>query len=206
MLSQIGHIILPQATLEKVYRGELLGDEEQRMMERIPVVAEQVLGNIPRLEPVQDILRYQHKHFDGSGHPADGVHGEDIPWGARALKVAYDLDALEGEGLSLPLAVATLRGREGWYDPAIVEACAVVRDSERRYEVRELPLASVRPGMVLVKDVTTKRGVLFLARGQEVTASVLEKLKNFSCGLAKDDAVRVIVRDTPGEDAARSLG
>ena len=195
MLSQIGHVTLPQALLEKVYQGEILSEEEQKIMDRIPIVTEQVLSNIPRLEPVQEILPYQHKQFDGGGYPADARRGEEIPWGARALKVVYDLDTLEGEGLPLSLALDTLRGRAGWYDPAILRACAEVRNSEQRYEVRELPLAAVRPGMVLARDVATKKGVLFLARGQEVTSSVLEKLKNFSSGLAREDSIRVIVRD-----------
>lgn len=201
MLSQIGHVILPQSTLEKVCQGELLSEAEQAMLNRIPVVTEQVLGNIPRLEPVREILKCQYKHFDGTGDPKDTLRGEDIPWGARALRVVYDLDTLEGEGLSIPLAFDTLRGRDGWYDPAIVEAYAEVRNSERRYEIRELPVAGVRPGMTLAQDIITKRGVLFLARGQEVTNSMLEKLKNFSAGLAREGAVRVIVRDVAEKDS-----
>jgi response regulator RpfG family c-di-GMP phosphodiesterase len=193
MLSQIGHVILPQTTLEKVYKGELLTEAEKAMIERIPAVTEQVLGNIPRLEPVQEILRYQYKHFDGTGHPADAIQGEQIPWGARALRVACDLDALEGEGLSMSFAFDTLRGRDGWYDPAIVEALGNLRHSEQRHEIRELPLAGVRPGMVLAQDVATSKGVLFLARGQEVTASMVEKLRNFSSSLARGASIRVIV-------------
>ncbi len=204
MLSQIGYVILPPTTLERVYHGEPLGEAERAMLERIPAVTGQILGNIPRLEPVQEILRYQYKHFDGTGHPSDTLRGGDIPWGARALRVAYDLDALEGEGLSMSLAFDTLRGRDGWYDPAIVEALAGVRNSERRYEIRELPLASVRPGMILARDVTTKNGILFLARGQEVTASMLEKLKNFSAGLTRDESLRVIVRDVANEKPPRT--
>jgi response regulator RpfG family c-di-GMP phosphodiesterase len=195
MLSQIGYVILPQLTLEKAYRGESLSEADNAMLERIPAVTEQVLGHIPRLEPVQEILRYQYKRFDGTGHPGDPIKGEDIPWGARALRVAYDLDALEGEGLSMSLAFDTLRGRDGWYDPAIVAAFADVRKSEQRHEIRELPLASVRQGMILARDVATKKGVLFLARGQEVTASMVEKLKNFSSSLAAEQTIRVIVRE-----------
>jgi|ERR1017187_6542435 HD-GYP domain-containing protein (c-di-GMP phosphodiesterase class II) len=206
MLSQIGHVTLPQATLEKAYHGEILSEAEQAMLQRVPTVTEQVLGNIPRLEPVREILRYQHKHFDGTCEPADARRGEDIPWGARALKVAYDLDTLEGEGLSISLAFDTLRGRDGWYDPALVEALAEVRNGERRCDIRELPLAAVRPGMTLAQDVATKKGVLFLARGQEVTASVLEKLRNFSAGLAREESIRVIVQDTAEGDSSRKGG
>lgn len=196
MLSQIGHVTLPNATLEKVFRGEPLIEAEQIMMQRVPAIAEQVLSNIPRLESVREILRYRHKNFDGSGPPADAVRGDAIPWGARALRVAQDLDVLESEGLSTSLAFDTLRGREGCYDPTIVEALAEARNSEHRSGICELPAADIKPGMVLAQDVFTKKGILFMARGQEVTTGMLEKLRNFSNGLASD-TIRAIVRDNP---------
>src|ERR1035441_2928734 len=107
MLSQIGSVILPAATLERVYRGETLSEPEQAILKRMPGVVAQVLGNIPRLEPVLEILRYREKDFDGSGLPDDGLMGEAIPWGARALKVVIDIDVLERHGLP-----ATLRSEE----------------------------------------------------------------------------------------------
>lgn len=193
MLSQIGSVTLPPATLDKVHKGEVLTEAEQSMMARLPAITEQVLGNIPRLEPVLEILRYAPKHFDGSGQPAAIVAGEAIPWGARALKVILDLDALENEYEAPSLAFDTLLGREGWYDPAILDALAEIRSHTRQSDVREISLASLRPGMVLAKDVRAKNGALYLARGQEITHSVLEKLKNWT-GLMRDaEAIRVVV-------------
>lgn len=182
MLSQIGCVILPPHTLEKIYQGEALSEAEQAMLGRMPAVVNQVLGNIPRLEPVLAILRYQYKNYDGSGKPSDGTAGEAIPWGARALRVALDLDLLESQGCPTALAFDTLRGRAGTYDPAILEALAEIRRSAQRWEVQELALKALRPGMVLAQDVRTRRGLLVLARGQEVTPSLLERIRNFSPG------------------------
>lgn len=195
MLSQIGYVILPPATIEKVYQGEVLSEGEEKMMRRIPPVVEQILGHIPRLEPVREILHYQHKRFDGSGPPAGATAGEEIPWGARALKLALDLDILESEGTQTSLAFDTLRGRAGWYDPIIVEALAEIRQSEQRSEVRELPVSGLSPGMILAQDLRTTGGVLFVARGQEVTASLVEKLRNFRPHLLGEKSIRVIIRD-----------
>ena len=75
LLSQIGSVILPAATLERVYQGHPLSDPERAMVERMPGVVTQILGNIPRLEPVLEILRCQEKCFDGSGPPARRPHG-----------------------------------------------------------------------------------------------------------------------------------
>lgn len=195
MLSQVGYVILPQNTIEKVFQGDELTQAEQEMIQRVPVVVEQILGNIPRLEPVQEILRYQHARFDG-GNDSTGVHGDAIPWGARALKAVVDLDTLENEGMDASLALATLRSREGWYDSAILDALATNRRNVKQMEVRELPIPALRPGMVLAQNIKTTKGILFLARGQEVTASVLEKLRNFPKGFLDVETIRVIIQGT----------
>jgi hypothetical protein len=151
-----------------------------------------VLGNIPRLEPVLEILRYQDKGFDGSGLPAGGLMGEAIPWGARALKVVIDIDVLERLGLPATLAFDTLRGRNGRYDPEILKTLARIRNSAPQSRVNELPLPQLRIGMILTQDVRAETGVLVLARGQELTPGLLERLRNF---LPPDAVIRVITSE-----------
>jgi response regulator RpfG family c-di-GMP phosphodiesterase len=192
MLSQVGSATLPYPTLEKVYQGRALSEAEEAMMRRVPAIAEQVVDDIPRLEPVREILCCQRKHFDGTGAPP-GPGGDAIPWGGRALKIALDLDALESQGVETSLAFDTLRGRQGWYDPAMLEALAGIRRGERHSDVRELPAASLRAGMVFAQDVRSGNGVLFIARGQEVTVSLLERLHNFAPGFLAEQPIRVMV-------------
>lgn len=207
MLSQIGWAVLSPSTIEKIQRKEPLSDAEEQTVRRLPAVVEEILANIPRLEPVREILRYQDKHFDGSGFPIDPVAGEAIPWGARALKIVIDLDELESEGQPVSLAFDTLRGRTGRYDPAIVEALAEYRRGTPEAEVRELPLNRLAVGMVLAQDVRTSKGMLFIARGQEVTSSLLARLENLSHTLPPEETIRVIVggarQNTPAIPAAQ---
>jgi response regulator RpfG family c-di-GMP phosphodiesterase len=127
MLSQIGCVTLPAPVLKKIGHGETLTPAEQAMKDRVPIFLEQLLDSIPRLGPVRKILRYMNKNFDGTGVPRDGVAGESIPWGARALKAALDLDALEQQGLPTELALHTLRGRNGLYDNMIIDAIALTQ-------------------------------------------------------------------------------
>jgi response regulator RpfG family c-di-GMP phosphodiesterase len=194
MLSQIGCVTLPPQTAEKLYRGEPLTGAEQAMTSRLPAVGEQLLGSIPRLEAVREILAYEDKHFDGGGLPATGLHGERIPLGARMLKVVLDFDKLEAEGMSLELAIDTLRGRAGWYDTRIVEAFAeMLGGAKHTAHVREVRLREVRPGMVFVEDVVSGTGVLLIARGQEVTVGLLERIHNFSNHIGVREPVRVLL-------------
>jgi response regulator RpfG family c-di-GMP phosphodiesterase len=193
MLSQIGWAVLAASTVEKVSRNESLSDAEEQMVQRLPAIVEEILAHIPRLEPVREILRYQNKHFDGSGYPADAVAGEAIPWGARALKIVSDLDDLENEGQPVSVAFDTLRGRSGRYDPSIVEALAEFHRSTPQAEIRELPASRLAVGMILAQDVRTSKGMLFIARGQEVTSTLLARLENLSQGLPAHETIRVIV-------------
>ena len=92
-----------------------------------------------------------------------------------------------------------MRGRDGWYDRVILEALADIRNAQQQSEVRELPLENLRPGMTFAQDLKTRRGILFIARGQEVTASLLEKLRNYADHVHGDEAIRVVVRNYSGE-------
>jgi hypothetical protein len=53
--------------------------------------------------------------------------------------------------------------------------------------------------MILAQDVRTEKSVLFIARGQEVTAGLLEKFRNFAPGSFRDEAIRVVIPDDPTE-------
>jgi response regulator RpfG family c-di-GMP phosphodiesterase len=197
MLSQVPYVTLPPGTQQKVYDGAPLSDAERQMLQRMPQVLEQILANIPRLESVREILRLHFRKFDEIATSADVTS-----WGARALKVAVDYDALESSpgGNSHPFDV--LRNRTGWYDPVIVEALAELRGSVRREAViMELPLRELAVGMFFDQDVKSSKGLLLIARGQEVTPGLLERVRNFSSALAIPEPIRMVVRQLVTEPA-----
>ena len=125
--------------------------------------------------------------------------GEGIPFGARVLKIAIDYDLLEAQGLSAAMALDTMRGRRGVYDPKLLEAFAGLRGSgARKAEVQEMPLRMVGLGMVFAEDVRTSAGALLVARGYEVTESLVERIRNFSPEAAKQ-RVRIITGGVQAE-------
>jgi hypothetical protein len=124
--------------------------------------------------------------------------------GARLLKLALDLDVLETQGTAKPLALETLRGRSGWYDPAALEALASLGGGdEGRSVVKELSLDAIRPGMILVDDLTTRTGLLLMARGQEVTVGMLAKIRNFSPSMGVKEPIRIRPNESRIERAAQ---
>ena len=200
MLSQVGCVILPPETLGKYLLGDPLNEDEEAMVRRMPLIVEQVLGNIPRLEPVLEILRAQSQPYDG--RPGAEMAGDAGPWGARALRVALDLDILESYGYLTARAFDTLRGRAGWYDPLILETLAKVRHAASEEQVRDVKLESLRPGMTLLENVRSRSGVLLISRGNEVTPSLIERLRNIGSRVGIVEPIRVALRDPESEGSA----
>lgn len=195
MLSQLPSLTLPNDTVEKLYFGTPLTQSEQGMVERAPNVTEQLLGHIPRLELVREILASHHEVFRKGDAELTGTP-RLVRRGAQLLKAAIELDGLEGQGVTGSRAQAALKARADEYDPSIFEAVlAACGGTSTDETVHEVSLAALRPGMVFASDVKLTNGTLFVARGYEVTESFLARTNNFRAGSIREP-VRVIVRAT----------
>lgn len=159
MLSQIGCIILSPAIVEKHYLGLSMLHAEQAMVDRLPALACQLLGPIPRLEGVRDILAAMDRRCDtGLGGP--------LPLGARLLKIALDHDLLEARGLDTETLIATLRGRTGWHNPAVLDAwCELYAPDAELEAIQEVRLVDLRIGMVFETDVRARAAACCSSRG-----------------------------------------
>ena len=201
MLSQVGCVTVPEQTLSKVYKDADLEPSELQMFAAHPQIGSDLIARIPRLETVSEMIAYQEKKFDGTGHPQDSRTGEQIPQGARILKVALDLDTLESKGMVRSFAIAELRSRTGWYDPAVLTALETVIQREEQFLVRKVALADLDGQMILAADVKTADGVLLVSKGQEVTSSLRQLLKNFSRRSGIVEPIHVLI---PPEHSLRS--
>jgi hypothetical protein len=185
MLYQLGAVVLHPETAEKAYGGQVLSSQEHEALERLPAFAAQRLRDIPRLEPVREIL--ETCKLPRGAKPTS----ETVRMGAQILKAAIDLDDLERSGKQpRSAAVEALRG--GDVDPTVLEALVAL--SVRRRSVSELPLAAIREGMVLAEDVRAPTGALLAVSGYSVTTAFLERARNIA-SLAKP----VLVFDSDGD-------
>ncbi len=181
MLAQVGAITLPGDTAEKLYAGARLTRAEEAMVERVPVVTQRILANIPRLEGVLQILGNYPRRFDSVAD--DGL----LPVGARMLRIAIDFLALESEDPSPRFALETMRGRAGVYDPPMLEAFARTAGiGDQRIVVSEVWVRELLEGMTLVGDARSGSGQLLIARGHVVTAELIERLRNFPDGYVRE--------------------
>jgi hypothetical protein len=184
MLSQVSYISLAPTTVEKLRgEGKALTPEEQRAVDKLPAFAEQLIAGIPRLDLVRAALKQQGASFDGTGAAASAPRGSDIPLGARVLGIVWDYDRLEATGLSTQVALDTMRGRRGRYDPELLELFASILGSQGvDADIVEIPIRMIRVGMTLLQDVRTHAGALLVARGHEATTSLVERFGNYAHG------------------------
>jgi response regulator RpfG family c-di-GMP phosphodiesterase len=184
MLSPIGYLTLPAETVVKARTGQQLSRVEEQLVASAPEIAARFLANIPRLEGVAKAVRYQQKHFDGTGFPPDAVKGEAIPFGSRLLKILADMAQVQAGGVLPMHALNELQARQGWYDPKLlgtVRTCfggAEVKTAPAQ-ENLSLTVKDLKVGMILLSDVLTKDGTMILSAGHQLSMMSLEKIRNF---------------------------
>ncbi len=190
MLSQLGYLSLPVELVEKLYYGEKLTPEESVLAGGVPSLAITLLENIPRLEPVIQVLNaltYSNEQIARLGEGTIGL-------AARILGIVLDYDGLITQGHAVSVAVQTLRGRTNRFGEDLIERFAShVGAGPSSSELRELPLRTVQPGMIMMQDLRTSLGTLLVARGFEVTTMFLQRMRNFGPDLL-NERVRVLVR------------
>ena len=73
--------------------NESLPEEEKKYMSMHSKISYDVLKKYDYSDNIMNIVLSHHECYDGSGYP-DGLAGEDIPVGARILKVTDEFSAL----------------------------------------------------------------------------------------------------------------
>jgi len=198
MLCQIGFVtLLPQVAV-KIQSGAHLTPAEDAVASKVPEIGSRLLANIPRLESVASIVLYQEKHYDGGGFPRDAIAGQEIPIGARILKVLIDLTRLEESGKSKFDALAQMRSRTGFYDPTVLEAAYSCFDvylpefSPAQPLGRAVNIKELQAGHRLLSEVKTHDGLLIVTAGTVITSTLLERLHNFASVTGLQEPIYVI--------------
>lgn len=193
LLSQIGCVIFPEEVLKKLVANQELSKGEAQAFSMHPGIGSSLISSIPRMETIADIIKYQEKHFDGMGFPLDSRKGSDIPVGARLLKVALGFDVLETTGVSRKEAIKTLKQRHGWYDPEVLAALELALGVATKVEFRLIRLRQIEVGMVLDEDLLSEPGLVLIAKGQEVSLAILERLRQYGRTSLVREPFRVMV-------------
>ncbi|MEJ5299581.1 MAG: HD domain-containing phosphohydrolase [Thermodesulforhabdaceae bacterium] len=191
-LSQLGCFIVPEEAFIKMYRGEKLQGEEKQLMEMHPSIAADLIRYIPRLEEIAEIITYQEKHYDGTGLPIDSVKEEEIPIESRILKIALDFDLFLYRNHKPYEAYEIMSKRSGVYDPKILPVLRKIVHIQSEYEPALVKIEELKEGMIISEDLFTVDGRLLIRQGHEVSAPLIEKLKNFAKTIGVEEPIKVL--------------
>ncbi|MBU1676569.1 response regulator [bacterium] len=193
MLSQIGCITLPPDTLAKLDAGQELSEKERQLFVSHPKIAGKLLSNIPRLETVAAMVRDQMNQVDPSTLPADPQQCNSEVLGAQILRAAIEFDRLLTQGISRPKALEQLKQPSKEVPPMILKALRNLRVARTKMASRTVKMSELKISMVLDEDITAKTGARIAPKGQEVTNTVLARLRNFAEGVGIVEPFRVLM-------------
>ena len=177
-LSQIGCITVSQETIERIYRGEDVSPEERAAFDRHPHVGYELIRKIPKLREVAEIIARQQVLETDTGFQGSEKAQKLIRVGSRMLKLALDYEQLTYSGKTPIAATAILKSNEEYYSPKLLEKFSHIVESEStRMGVRELYASDLTPGMIIAKDIVTKKGVLLIKAGTEINLLIFEVLR-----------------------------
>ncbi len=182
MLAPIGTIAVPQAVLDRAYRGIPLAHADRKALDQAPALGQALLSHIPRLESVAQIVGQQNDE------------SPEAPVEVRLLRLAIEFDRLRQQGLDDVAAVTHLRTRPQPCDPKLLAALESVLRVEDHFEPRAVMAADLQCQMLLARDVCTRDGTLLVPRGQEVTLGLRQRLVNFAAGGQLEGPIHVLVR------------
>jgi diguanylate cyclase (GGDEF)-like protein/putative nucleotidyltransferase with HDIG domain len=123
LLHDIGKLAVPEYILNKPGK---LTEAEFAKMKIHPTVGGDILKRVNFPYPVEDIVRYHHEKWDGSGYPT-GLKGEQIPLIARIISVVDFYDATRCDrpyrkGMKREESLALLNRMVGSaFDPKVVQ-------------------------------------------------------------------------------------
>lgn len=175
----IGLIGIPRSIIKRWQeRPADLSEPEWALIRQHPIVGQELAAFVQHLTGVGPTIRAHHERFDGSGYP-DGLRGENIPWLARLLAVA--VAHAEFDGASKDATAMINEASASTFDPDAVRIfLRAVPKAVVPGKQRIVPLADLRPGMVLAEGIYSENGMLLIPDGQRLTATYIDKLTNFN--------------------------
>lgn len=124
LLHDVGKIAVPDEILRKPGR---LTPEEFEILKRHPRLGALIVGGVPGMEHILDIVQHHHERWDGKGYP-DELRADEIPLLGRLVAVADTFSAMTTDrpyrrGMALDKAISEIMVNAGsQFDPVMAQA------------------------------------------------------------------------------------
>ena len=179
VFSQMASITLPEEEAENVFLRKKLRPQIVELVKKFPQVIDHLLGNIPRLDEVREIIDC----LMGNPLTYENKAKMEVYQAYRIIDAALEYDYMETAGHDSEVILGTLRGGEKKFDKDVIEAMSkLLHKSKTRYLVNEVPLEELRVGMRLAEDLSLETAMLVAPKGTDITKHFLQVLHNYdSC-------------------------
>ncbi len=191
LLSQIGCIAIPGATLNKVSRGQELTTAEANMFNDHPRIGGKLLAKIPRLENVAEMVSNQLRLPTDLSAEIDSWSPAQL--GAQTIRLVGHYDRLLANGSSSASAVESLRDPDLGFPMSLVDALAATCEEEGEFERASVGVRDLHTAMIFADNVKAGDGLMLARKGQEVTESMITRLRNFSVGVGVVEPLEVLI-------------
>jgi response regulator RpfG family c-di-GMP phosphodiesterase len=197
--SQIGCITVPPKILRKVNDSLPLTPAEERIYASHPSIGSRLLKHIHRLESVAVMVKNQNRPFSDYDKRNRSLRERQEILGAQILHLAIDYDHLIMSGLNHQEAIQALSGRQGEYNPDILEALCSMEAISKTWEFRTVMSRQLVTGMILNEDVQTKTGEVIGFKHQEITRTLLERIQIAAEDIGVLEPIPVIIQNHRSE-------
>lgn len=198
MLSHLAYVSIPSDTLLKQLKGETLAPEEAQMFAELPNMTRELIGHIPRLENVVEIIdRSQHSH----SFESISLQNHVAICGA-VLRSVISYDSLIQRGYGKMEAIRELQSEGNRYNATIVDNLRRIASLEPDIRTRRVTINQLRVGMILHEDIRTDGGLVVAPKGFKITELIRQLLKNLHLQDTIPEYVEVVVDPEEDKDAS----
>jgi diguanylate cyclase (GGDEF)-like protein/putative nucleotidyltransferase with HDIG domain len=209
LLHDVGKLAVPEYILNKPSK---LTAAEFEKMKIHTVVGGDIIKRVNFPYPVEDIVRFHHEKWDGTGYPK-GLRGEDIPLVARIIAVVDFYDATRCDrpyrvGMKREESLELLRKMAGTsFDPRIVQifqeqidyfdSLIAEHDIQEQVSSAENPeMTNARPDAGLISDILgapdDSSGFRSIAEAQREVFALHEIAQTIGSSLNLQDTVTLV--------------
>jgi diguanylate cyclase (GGDEF)-like protein len=206
LLHDVGNLAVPEYILNKPGR---LSPAEFEKMKVHATVGGDIVSRVGFPYPVEDVVRFHHERWDGTGYPA-GLKGERIPLVARVIAAVDFYDSTRCDrpyraGMTREQSLALLRRKAGKsFDPVVVEMFvkhvdefdALISPSDLSEQVWSEPAEVAEAAPTAAQDGHTSGewsdGFRSIARAQREVAALHELTQVIGASLNLQDTVALV--------------
>jgi len=174
MLAAVGCLGISPDILLRRNAKKRLSFEEMRRLEEYPAMGAEMIGRIPRLEKVAEMVRNQNVPIHQMIR-----NDKDVTYmGSAMLHMLLAFDTLVASGKETDTVLNLLEAEP--YPSKLLEGLRMMVSADRNLEPVRVTFGMLQQGMVLAEDLEGNDGGIVLGNGSELSGSLIQLLQHFA--------------------------